>query len=85
MCPVKWNYYGEWMGVPYNLSTWLCMKKESIILSMLIPGPKAQGDFIDVYLQPLIEELEELWEVDVPIYDTSNGEVFECMQRYIGL
>ena len=52
---------------------------------MLIPGPKAQGDFIDVYLQPLIEELEELWEVDVPIYDTSNGEVFECMQRYIGL
>ncbi|WMV09400.1 hypothetical protein MTR67_002785 [Solanum verrucosum] len=30
---------------------------------MLIPGPNGPGDAIDAYLQPLIEELKELWEV----------------------
>nr|XP_033514427.1 uncharacterized protein LOC117279086 [Nicotiana tomentosiformis] len=46
--------------IPYNLPPWLCMKKENFILSMLIPGPESPGDAIDVYLQPLIEELKEL-------------------------
>ena len=43
--------------IPYNLPLWLCIKQSSIILSMIIPGEKALGMDIDVYLQPLIKEL----------------------------
>ena len=49
--------------IPYNLPPWLCMKQPFLILSvlnLLIDGPKAPGNKIDVYLQPLSEELNEL-------------------------
>ena len=36
---------------------------------MLIPGPKSPGNNIDVYLQPLIDELKELWEKGVETWD----------------
>ncbi|XP_049345089.1 uncharacterized protein LOC125809514 [Solanum verrucosum] len=55
--------------IPYNLPLWLCMKQEKIIFSMLIPGPNGPGNAIDTYLQPLIEELKELWEVGIETYD----------------
>ncbi|XP_073045933.1 uncharacterized protein [Primulina eburnea] len=49
--------------IPYNLPPWMCMKESNFILSSLIPGPEGPGDAIDVYLQPLIEELKEfIWE-----------------------
>jgi hypothetical protein len=48
------------MLVPYNLPPWMCMKQQYFILSMIIPGPTAPGMNIDVYLQPLISELQEL-------------------------
>ena len=52
--------------IPYNLPLWLCMKQPSIILSMIIAGERAPGMDIDVYLQPLIKALLQLWEgVDV--------------------
>jgi hypothetical protein len=44
------------MLVPYNLPPWMCMKKSSFILSLVISGPKSPGMDIDVYLQPLIKE-----------------------------
>ncbi|CAN1219360.1 hypothetical protein LINPERPRIM_LOCUS1586 [Linum perenne] len=47
--------------VPYNLPPLMCMKQPFIFLSVLIDGPKAPGDKIDVFLQPLIEELKELF------------------------
>ena len=40
------------------------------MLSLLIPGPKAPGNDIDVYLDPLIDELQELWDVGVETYDS---------------
>ena len=39
------------------------MKKTFIMLSLLIPGPTTPRNDIDIYLQPLIDELNELWEV----------------------
>ncbi|XP_004292210.1 PREDICTED: uncharacterized protein LOC101300028 [Fragaria vesca subsp. vesca] len=45
----------------YNLPPWLCMKKSYMMLSLLIPGPKTPGNDIDVYLEPLIDELKLLW------------------------
>ena len=38
---------------------------------MLIPRPKSPGNDIDVYLQPLIDELKQLWEHGVETYDAS--------------
>jgi hypothetical protein len=64
------------MLVPYNLPPWMCMKQNYFILSMIIPGPTAPGMNIDVYLQPLISELQELWNVGVRTYDISMKKSF---------
>ncbi|TYJ97044.1 uncharacterized protein E5676_scaffold506G001100 [Cucumis melo var. makuwa] len=55
--------YSMWHVVllPYNLPPWKCMKETNFFMSLLIPDPKSPGREIDVYLQPLIEELKELW------------------------
>ena len=45
-------------------------------MSLLIPGPTAPGNDIDVYLQPFIKELKELWEKGVVTYDASTKETF---------
>ncbi|GJQ93916.1 hypothetical protein Tco_0005055 [Tanacetum coccineum] len=42
----------------YNLPPWLCMKESNFMLTLLIPGPKSSGKDIDVYLRPLIEDLQ---------------------------
>ncbi|MCH83375.1 hypothetical protein A2U01_0004194, partial [Trifolium medium] len=44
-------------------------------MSMIIPGPKMPGNSIDVYLQPLVAELKQLW-TGVDAYDSSNSEMF---------
>jgi hypothetical protein len=49
--------------ISYNLPPWMCMKQTSFILSLVISGPSSLEIDIDVYLQPLIEELHELWNV----------------------
>ncbi|XP_042958053.1 uncharacterized protein LOC122293566 [Carya illinoinensis] len=62
--------------VPYNLPPWLCMKDMFFRTSLIIPGPKSLGNDIDVYLQPLIDELLELWSHGIPTYDASTKEMF---------
>ncbi|XP_049353828.1 uncharacterized protein LOC125818345 [Solanum verrucosum] len=69
----------------YNLPPWMCMKKPYCFLSLLIPGPKAPGNDIDVYLEPLIDELRELWFYGVDTYDASRKENFVCGQHSYGL
>ena len=62
--------YSCWpvMLVTYNLPPWLCVKKENIMLTLLIPGPRQPGNDIDVYLQPLVEDLQQLWK-GIQVYD----------------
>ncbi|KAF3665453.1 putative agamous-like MADS-box protein AGL92-like [Capsicum annuum] len=43
------------MLMNYNLSPWICMKPEYLMLSMIIPGPFSPGNNIDVYFQPLLD------------------------------
>ena len=57
--------------IPYNLPPWLCLKQSYWMMSMLIPGPKSPGINIDVYLQPLIDELKELWLKGVETWDAN--------------
>lgn len=65
--------YSTWpvLLIPYNLPPWQCMKNPNIILSLLISGPKAPGNDIDVYLQPLIDELQKLW-YGIETFDASS-------------
>ncbi|CAL8085665.1 unnamed protein product [Prunus armeniaca] len=44
----------------YNLPPWKCMKKEYMMLTVLIT--EDPGRSIDVYLRPLVDELKDLWE-----------------------
>ncbi|CAL5192329.1 unnamed protein product [Lathyrus oleraceus] len=46
---------------PYNLPPEMCMTKPYMFLTCLIPGPKSPKAGIDVYLQPLIDDLKRLW------------------------
>ena len=54
------------------------MKQTFFMLSLLIPGPIAPRNDTDIYLQPLIDELNELWEVGAETYDASTKQNF-CM------
>ncbi|OMO62810.1 Transposon, En/Spm-like protein [Corchorus capsularis] len=63
--------------IPYNLPPWMCMKSPYFMLSTLIPGPSSPLNSIDVYLQPLIKELKELWKFGVAIYDALSKQTFQ--------
>lgn len=71
--------YSCWpvMLVTYNLPPWLCMKRKFIMLTLLISGPKQPGNDIDIYLQPLIDDLKLLWEKGVEVYDGYRNETFK--------
>ncbi|XP_042415124.1 uncharacterized protein LOC122004280 [Zingiber officinale] len=62
--------------VNYNLPPLMCMVKENLMLTLLIPGPKQPGNDIDVYLEPLVEDLKELWDIGVETYDAFSKSVF---------
>ncbi|GJV46936.1 pescadillo, partial [Tanacetum coccineum] len=66
--------YSMWPVIltTYNTPPWMCMKETSLMLTMLIPGPKSPAKDIDVYLQPLIKELQELWK-GVWMKDAATG------------
>ncbi|XP_026430489.1 uncharacterized protein LOC113327516 [Papaver somniferum] len=49
------------MVFPFNLPPSVCTSKDFTLLALLIPGPSGPNGNIDVYLQPLIDELIELW------------------------
>jgi len=76
--PFRGSAHSTWplILVVDNLPPWMCMKHPYFIMSLLIPGPQAPGNDIDVYLQPLIEELKELWVSGVNTYDASRKETF---------
>jgi len=61
----------------YKLPRWLWIKQPYIFLSLLIPGPKAPGNEIDVFLEPLVDELKELWKPGVQTYDAFKNETFD--------
>jgi hypothetical protein len=62
--------------IPYNLPPWFCLKQPYWMMSMLILGPKSPGNSIDVYLQPLIDELKDLWVNGVATWDAKEKKIF---------
>ena len=55
--------YSMWPLVltTYNPPPWICTKAEYLMLTLLILGPHFPGKDMDVFLCPLIDELNELW------------------------
>jgi hypothetical protein len=53
----------------YNIPTWLCQKRKYLLLSILIYGPKHPGIDINIFLKPLMQEMERLWRHGEPMYD----------------
>ncbi|XP_010687371.2 uncharacterized protein LOC104901479 [Beta vulgaris subsp. vulgaris] len=47
-----------------------------MMLTLLISGPKQPGNNIDVYLEPLIDDLNILWEQGVEVFDSYHKEKF---------
>ncbi|XP_071694981.1 uncharacterized protein [Rutidosis leptorrhynchoides] len=70
--------YSTWpvVVIPYNLPPLLRMKKHFLLITLLIPGPSAPCNIIDIYMQPLIDELKELWDTEVNTYDASTKSNF---------
>ena len=61
--------------INFNLPPWLATKKHFIILALIIPGPECvTAENIDVFLEPLVEELMMLWQHGVQTRDAAaNG------------
>ena len=68
----------------YNLPPSRYMKREHIMMPILISGPKQPGNDIDVYLAPLIEDLKELWETGIKVYDGFRKESFNLRVMLFG-
>ena len=68
MCPV--------LVMPSNLPPRECANPANCFISLLIPGPKSPEKDFDVFLEPLIEELLELWS-GVLTYDAASQRKFK--------
>jgi hypothetical protein len=58
--------------INFNLPPWLATKKHFLILALLIPGPESvTAENIDIFLEPLVDELMELWQYGVETVDAA--------------
>ena len=84
----KRSVYSTWPVTlfNYNLPPWMTTKRYCIILSLIIPGPKApSSDHFDVLIEPLVEELEMLWHEGMMLEDASRfrGERYFLMRAML--
>ncbi|XP_024007302.1 uncharacterized protein LOC112083505 [Eutrema salsugineum] len=70
--------YSLWPVIvtPYNLPPSLCMKREFLFLTILVPEPEHPKRSLDIFLQPLIYELKLLWKYGIEAYDVSLKQNF---------
>ncbi|GAU34021.1 hypothetical protein TSUD_393670 [Trifolium subterraneum] len=60
---------------PYNFPPKMCMSKPYMFLAAVIPRPSSPTAGIDIYLQPLVDDLKRLWE-GVVTYDINRKQNF---------
>jgi len=60
----------------YNLPSYLCQKRKYLLLTILISGPTQPGVGVDVFLEPLMQDMQTLWEVDVDMIYAFRKETF---------
>jgi hypothetical protein len=76
----------------YNLPPYLCQNRRYILLTMIISRSKQPGNDVDVFLEPLMEDLKILWEDGVKMMDVSlkkeftlKAIIFVTITNYLGL
>jgi len=76
--------YSCWpvFAIPYNLPPSLCMKYDYTFLCLIIPGPEHPGIKLNVMLQPLIEDLKELWK-GIEAYDCYKKQKFNLRAAFL--
>ncbi|KAG8061269.1 hypothetical protein GUJ93_ZPchr0003g17402 [Zizania palustris] len=52
------------------------MEESNFMMALLIPGPASPGKDFDLFLEPLVEDLLELW-TSVSAYDALSGKMFK--------
>ena len=79
--------YSIWPGIciPLNFPPSMCMKQSNFILSFLIPGKEALGSDMNLYCEPLVNDLLDMIEHGVRTYDASGESSSNCGQQYCGL
>ena len=70
--------YSYWpiFVTPYNLPPRMCMNKSNIYLSLITPGPTSPSQSINIFLRPLINELQKLWSEGVCTFDAFQKQNF---------
>jgi hypothetical protein len=72
------NHFGEmrnphstWQVIMciYNLPPWLCHKRKYLPLTTVICGPKQAGIDIDIFFEPMMEDMQKHWEHGVNVWD----------------
>jgi hypothetical protein len=70
------------VAIAYNLPPALCMKYEHMFLCLIVPSPDNPGPQLNVMMQPLIEELKQLW-VGAEAYDCHKKKKFNLRAAYL--
>jgi hypothetical protein len=72
------NSYSMWpvFVVSYNMPPWVCMEESNFMMALLIPGPSSPSKDFDVFMEPLIEELIDLWK-GVDVFNVVSHEKFK--------
>jgi hypothetical protein len=70
--------YSIWPGIliPFSFPPFMCMKDSNFILSVLILDRSPAGTDMDVYFQPLVYDLLDMFVNGVRTYEASKGEYF---------
>jgi len=88
------SFHSTWpvISTIYNLPPYLCQKRRYLLLTMIISGLKQPGNDIDVFLEPLMEDMKMLWEEGVKMMDafvkkeiTLKAIIFVTITDYPGL
>jgi hypothetical protein len=76
--------YSCWpvFAIPYNLPPHLCMKYDYMFLCLVIPGPEHPGTRLHVMMQPLIDDLDKLWQ-GVEAYDCYKKQRFTLRAAFL--
>ena len=63
--------------MPLNLPPGVLMQRKHIFLTLIVPGPNYPGKNMNVYLQPLMDELKEAWDNGIWTYDAASKTNFQ--------
>jgi hypothetical protein len=72
------NPHNTWLVIMciYNLRPWLCHKRKYLLFTTLVSSAKWVGIDIDVFLEPLMEDMQMLWEYGINVWDEHKKEHF---------